>query len=461
MTVATIPIVSSRVDNPVISLNGERFVKHIPSTSRGVNYDALLLAQCTSSGASMDLDQQTRGAGAIHRVTYEYRDTCHELGAGYEQKGIGVGSYWHVALLNPEPVDGRWYRTIAEGDRPSLLVQYWGETGDARRYNAGDPWNIMYGSTAPWPAGPDSFGPSALTTTSDMKYVEVEMTEVSQFLGKDAPAAEAEAETETETEAPTVEMPVGALGLVKMNEDGTLPELTQPHPVGSLVIAWRKSNSDAGRIAYLGMRARDDRASAIARIDYDGTTHSLSHGTGNILAIEFDWLPAVLPPTPTRAVQANPERVAQLQSQLDAKVEAFDQFNTDLNEVAADKSWCGEYEEVITPYGMKPRRGGSNVEYRVDISAEVILVDSDPSSSIDSSLEDAWGANSFSSTNVETRGTMNVSVFVTLPDDTDTDDMDDHISTEMVENAINEQLSGVSLQSLEDWTVEDTTVNDD
>lgn len=451
MTTATLPAtLRDSSDVAVISVNHEKFVAH-ENRDATTPFNALLLEHINSLGDPTSYGHN--GAGAKWSVLHAYANGAHTLSSGWSETTATSSSFWRVAHLSPAPENGKYYRTLPPSTGNSALIQYWDEDHRSARTNADDPWNILYGLDAPWPAGPDSY-----TSMDGLDYAEVELSDDSSFRGK-AESSDLPQSVESTTPEPVLDPgPVGALGLVKHNEDGTLPELNESVEYGELVVAWIRGSRTAGTTAYLSMNVDSVSVHPFATVikNTEGT-YSFGRLTGGTLWREdMEWMRAVMPsiPLPTRV--AEPATVSSLQERLRTAESRFSQFNDDLNSLAKDKDWCSEYEDSIQPYGMSAREDEDPqpVDYTVEVTAEIQVETDDTSSNLDGSIGNEMGF-SVNSATITANGSIDVSVRVTS---TNEDDVYDEVDTDMVRNAVESKL-GHDNFTLDDY--ECTDYNED
>ena len=438
-----------------LSLNGERYVAYAPNGTVTTQQEVLLLARVNANG-DLEPSYDHAGVGTICTGRTFFRDTCAELiSSAVAEYRLAAAAYWRVAKVSPEPQNGCYYRTI--GVNFSTLVQYWDADHASRRNSPENPWNIMYGAVSPWFNDGDSY-PDAYMQAN--YYVQVELTESSMFAGK----ATAESEVtdigrlaEGPEPVPTPDVvatpaPVGpeaALGLVKLDENGNVPDLNGALGDGVLRIAWwtRVGANEAGK-AFLCDSIYSNRLEPIATVvrGADGN-YSMENYVGRTLRDdEVSWLPAVMPEISRPEPVDVTTRTAELSVRLNFAVNRFQQFNEDLNDLAKDKEWCSDYESTIVPYGMEPRVD-EDKDYTVDVRADVTLTINSPSSEVDEALSREAGI-SIESTNLSTDASIRVSVDVTT---NDPDAVYDQVDTQMVKDAIESMLGSNYSVSVDDY----------
>lgn len=448
MTTVTLPAALRNVRSTnAISVNSERFVAHDNSAAE-TPFPALILEHVTVLGNPGNGSYE--GPGIKHSVTEAREFGAHILTTGWASAGADTSAYWKVAHLRPTPINGRYYRTLPTVTSNSALVQYWDDDHVSARFNSAEPWNILYGIDAPWPAGEDSY-----SSMGELAYAEVELSDDSSFHGKGAVAATDLAQSiEAADELVLVPGPEGALGLVKHNEDGTLPEQNEAVEYCDLVVAWIRGSRSVGTTAYLSMNVDSNAVRSFASVskNADGTYLLSRPPSGTLWREDMVWMRAVMPEVSLPERIADSTVVTNLQTRLRAAESSFSQFNADLNSLAKDKEWCSEYEDSIQPYGMSARDDDEpqSVEYTVDVDAEIQVETDDTSSNLDGEIGGELGF-SVSSATITATGTLSVQVTVST---TNEDDVYDEVDTDMVRRAVESNL-GHSNFTIDDYDCTD------
>lgn len=354
------------------------------------------------------------------------------------------------AVINPEPVNGRYYRTVAG---VNLLVRYNDDAHTGDRHRPTMPWSLIRGEGEQvWVIPNDG-----LLSLADYAYIEVEApANVDAVTATDADVTAVR--TALVVEDITVNGPTR--GMAQAEDDGTV--LLSPDPVvGDMYLLWDTRRWDPARtvtdlVTYTG---EEDGVKRWASVGYYGwdrynnrVTFQLDHYRGLVTPAEPQWAKLRMEvPEPT----STPEQVAVLRAQLETLQSARKEFNTALNQLASDNDWCGEYERIIEKVGMKGRR----TEWEVELSVDFTFEDNNPEgSNVEDAAEERYGS-SMTLTEVRYTAKMDVTLRVTAQDE---DSIDDAISTSDIHDQIRDALGyRASNIDVDDYSIESTSeVND-
>jgi hypothetical protein len=366
------------------------------------------------------------------------------------------------AVVDPDPVDGRTYRVLGTGSEASYLVRYNDEDHRGDRHRAGNPWSIIGGSgtsTHPFPTDTPVEG-----YVERCHYIEVEARE-----GDDRSSAEVTEEDLIAAPGQIANLANGPTrGLAVTGDDG-LVEVNPERVVSRTYLVWSGTETlDAlGPLKLAVFTGPADPADNTAGFVSEGYLHTftgdvsdLGHrtteqtlpGHEQIRWAELALLPA---PEPTAHERVDSQgKAAALRSEARALEVSFSEFNEALNELAKDKGWCSEYEDIVTDIGMTGRNRKYDVEVSVDFSFEI----DSTSSRLDTAIENDIGMG-INVSSVRVTGSTTVTVN-SVECEGDTDSLSEYISTSDVENALDNLLANVDSIEIDDWSVEDYSESD-
>lgn len=421
------------------SRNNERYVVAAREDYEVDNFQSFLLLGHNGTGWHMggepSWDYTKQGAGTIQQAARASSDSGFFVRRSDEGSISDMNDrfYWTVAKVNPLPVNGHYYRVLPVGGAEARLLQYFDADHISDRFVAHNPWNIVYGGTGPWVYGRDSQG-----NVRDLSIVEVELDESSSLLPE---AAEWRlANRPTSVESSVIEPAAGtgpeqALGLALIVGNSE-PQLRPEIEAGKIYVAWNRSSPN-GRVDIVTRRygSRLSSIGTLSRND-DGSYLRLDNHGRNLWDDEYDWVEAVMP-TISASPATDTDKLAQLRTQLSERMTAFDSFNSDLNGLAREHDWCSEYEDTVTPYGLKSREALTK-NWDLVIYADVTIVDGSPSSDIDRTLSNDWGIDGFESSNIKVSGSMRVTIIRSAET---SDEAYENLDDDDVASAIGDQFS--------------------
>lgn len=334
-----------------------------------------------------------------------------------------------AAALNPDGIEGHYYRVVND-DGEGPLVRF-----ESNR------WVIVSGPGAEeWPHGEDFF--SAYTMPM-MFYVEVE-----------APVRQGRLPDPVE---PGVEIFQG-----KVEADATLdPDID----TGALYCV-----VDLDEPAVIHLRYREhDRWTTLGhwhRADGWKDGEPLT-GTPDILSARTHWALAKVGYTPT-LINLPPagqevERLRGIANVLQAREQ---NWNTKLNNIAADQDWCERFDDlIIKPLGLRGRYDDDNDEgtdensdYTVTVEGRFTIEDASPASELDEMLSEHYGIESIESSRLSFASGFTVKLFI--EDVADEDDARDHVDDELIHEALTANMGGSPRLSLTQWDITDVEEGD-
>lgn len=346
------------------------------------------------------------------------------------------GVRMYGAPVDTTPVDGRHYRVLG-----AFAVRYNDALNVDARNHADHPFSIVAGiGTAPWPIPNDS-----ILSLENTHYVEVEW-EASTGRQEDGTAA--------------VDNSDGGviLGLGKA-DDGVValdPERVagrqyliwagdgQPGDLVTLA-TWLPGTGTAGGWHVEGRYLRSGDG-AVLRFSTDG--YRLPEGG------TLHWAELALADAEPADADAATALRAELRRKLSAAESEWESFDEALNELATDKGWCEEFEEIVKPFGLS----GRTSRYDVEVEVSFTLEDDSPSADMDERLSNQYGL-TLESTSITIEAKATITLYgLTLRDP---GSASDDISTSDVEDALDNQISGISVSSVNDWTVVDWSTSED
>jgi hypothetical protein len=361
-----------------------------------------------------------------------------------------AGARLFGAVVDPAPVNGRTYRMLGGSTR--FLVRYNDEDHTGDRHRSAHAWSVIGADgTLPHYVNDDSIHEDNVRR---MHYIEVA-----------GPAAAPETDDRSSLPATIGNEETGATrGLAVTDAEGMVA-LNPARVDGKMYLVWNAvgrmeretqvavfhgpadpADSRAGFIsmgAYYGAGA-EARVSATERTIPD-------HGQ-----IAWAELALVRPEVTEDHRVAGQAKESAFYAEVAALETKYEDFNEALNELAKEKGWCSEYEDIITPLGMT---GRTNKKYDVEVTVEFSADIDSPSSALDSRVESEVGGSGISLSSVSISGSATVTIYGVETEDTDS--FSDYISTSDVEDALDNQLSSVSNLSVSDWSVEDWNEADD
>lgn len=369
---------------------------------------------------------------------------------------LGTHLRLHGAAVDPDPVNGRTYRLLG-GNR--YLLRYNDEDHRGDRHRRDNPWSIIGGE-----------GTAAHMFPSDSPvngYVEPR-----HYIEVADPGA---ASTDDRSSEAATDGPVfitnaadgPTKGLAVMDGEGRValnPERTD----GKTYLVWDTENTNHREVqvaVFYGPADPDVRAFGFTpqgayygggETPADARFTSSARTLPDSRVIAWAELALVAPAALTDDQRAEAStKAVRFYSQAAALDRKYEEFNEALNDLAKEKAWCSEYEDIITPLGMTGRNTKYNVEVSVDVSFDV----DSPSSGIDRAISSDIGWPVEAST---LRVTTSMTVTVNdVECSGDPDNMSEYISTSDVEEAVDNMLSSVSNIEVDDWSVEDWSSSND
>lgn len=365
--------------------------------------------------------------------------------------GNGECRYFEGTRVNPELVDGQKYM-LTDG-----TVGLW--VGVTSRF-------------VPYTVGTSLYNYVDLLTRDQLierEYIRVDAAR--DFIQPDpaAPAAPA-AEAPAANTAPynnTVSTVSPLLGMAL----GDNPVMDGELEVGKTYLAWEKSWTSDGvtnLFTYLGpVRPTGDSTVPEELLVFKASLAGSSGGrlvertywgdntlTATMLRRLYHYTEAV-PRTvvhgPGTAETVFTERLRVLETNRATFIEA-------LNEMAEEKDWCGEYEQVMSVVGF-PGRSKKTGDFDVEVNASWTYSNSGPSSYLDSQMRpliaDDMQGFEMSDLTIEGTGTITVRVRgFEYDEDADLESvLADYVDTTMVEEALNDATSNSGSFDVSDWSI--------
>ena len=152
-------------------------------------------------------------------------------------------------------------------------------------------------------------------------------------------------------------------------------------------------------------------------------------------------------------MQASLDRAEELRTELRAEQDWFEEFSKGMNELAETHGWCGTYDDIVRAVGLP----GREKEYWVEVEARCTITDTNPSSRLDSALEEHYGSEV---STTEERFTGKATVTVHNITANGNEDASSRVSEEDVVRALREQFSARVELIDGDWEVKDTGEED-
>lgn len=245
-----------------------------------------------------------------------------------------------------------------------------------------------------------------------------------------------------------------------------------PVPVdGMLYVTWEGAGGFEDAPAYHVVRwdAATESFWALYRVNYDPAARlavpaglgSYAHNHRLTVDGERKWVRADRPAAPVPLEVTSTEQsvaaILEQQARTSARREAYSER---INELAEDNAWCSDFEEIVQGVGLPGRTKPRN-DVSVDLRVEVTLHNDSPSGELDERIGADAGA-SMTLSSVEVTGTVDVTVQlseVQITDSSDYSDVDELIERSEVEDAIDNQLSGFTVVSVDGWTVESFSID--
>jgi hypothetical protein len=378
---------------------------------------------------------------------------------------------YYGAQVNPEPENGKHYRTIGGGI--SILVRYNDDEHSADRNMDSRAFSLIRseGENA-WTLPGDG-----VNSLSGWPYIEVSFDSADAADDEQPGTAETDdqvtavrtavedAEAEAEAEVPAVatiedgpEAPTRGMALKE--EDGTVlldPELVQ----GQAYLFWQNEGwehrySDTWLRVYLGKREDNDaeRWLELGSADWDRYASAVRWAnnyadTGIATSGRYHWAKASYGrPEADETVTATTWTTA-----LDAERTAFEEFNERTNDIAEDAGWCEEYDRIVTSVGMT----GRNMKWDVEVEVEFTFSNTDPSSRVDEFLASHHDLSGLTISNADYKATATITITV---EGKDSDAAEDNVDSSELENYLRGQMDYASYISIDDWTIQNTTQAD-
>jgi hypothetical protein len=348
------------------------------------------------------------------------------------------------APLNPEMVDGRYYRSLGHRD---MLVRYNDEDHRGDRHNDGMPLSIIASGGAPWPFPSDSMG-----MWQDVPYIEVEAPALTP--APEVPAAELtdahQFVEDTGTSGPT-------RGLAEADADGRVllnPELE----VGGMYLYWTAGREWTDGSIVEGRIVRDitDGAPAFSHVGYwtmerfNGELGPYFYTSRRTVLDPDDEYPknwaklALTTPEPT-----NTDTLV-WSAMLSREAQLFSEFNAATNTLAEENEWCSEYEGIVEKLGMEGREEKTrdwDVAVDVDFSFTVDSV----SGAIDRAVASDYSIPGISISSARFTGSTRVNI--TVSELRNEDAVRDYIDTNEVYEALSSMMSGADDIEVDDYTI--------
>lgn len=385
----------------------------------------------------------------------------HAIPAGSGDGWLMDGAFQTIrvrgAIVDPVPVNGGIYRALG----PSRwLLRYNDEDHRGDRHSRENPWSIIGGEgTAPHFSDGDS---------PVMGYMDR-----SHYLRVQSPDDRSSVLTEDdlELEVPVAPEPVARIandrtgptrGFAVTGDDG-LVEVNPERVVGRTYIVWDTENLTArelGMAMFHGPADPVDRTAGFVSVGSligtmtDDPADVRRNTTERDLPISrrIAWAELALVERPVLTADqriAAQQKAELLRSQTRALQSSYTEFNDALNELAKDKGWCSEYEDIIKPLGMI----GRNRKYDVEVSVSFSFDMDSTSSAVDSAISRQTGMElDVSSLTVNSSTTVTI---YGVECSGDTDSMSEYISSSDVEDALENLLNHTDNLSVDDWSVED------
>ena len=370
------------------------------------------------------------------------------------------------AIVDPTPVNGRTYRVLGEREGASYLVRYNDEDHRGDRHRAYNPWSIIGGrGTAPHFSERDT---PVENYVESAHYIEVQPTSddrssvTEEDLVAEIPVPEVVRFIDNAADGPT-------RGLAVTNMAGQVA-LNPERVVGREYLVWSEplNRDERAALKLAVFTGPADPANNTAGFVSDGYLHTftndpsdLGHRTTeqNLPGHEsIRWAELAIPERPELTADDQvtaATKAARLRTEARQLEVSFTEFNDALNELAKEKGWCSEYEDIVTSIGMT----GRNRKYDVEVSVDFTFDIGSPSSTIDRAVSYSPGM-TLELSNL--RATSSATVTISdVECEGDTDSMSNYISNSDVQDALESMLSGVDDIEIDDWTVEDYSSSDD
>jgi hypothetical protein len=365
----------------------------------------------------------------------------------------------HGAMVDPAPVNGHTYRLVSGSGH---LMRYNDDDHMGDRHRRDNPWSIIGGmgtQVHPYPTDSPVDG-----YVERQHYVEVTVPDTD-----DRSSAEEEVtvpvpvEVAPNTVSNTLDSPVR--GLAVTDENGRVA-LNPERVIGRDYLLWDTDNPLYRELRLATFTGPANPEDATTGFICTGAYYNFTSDAEEMLFSSsardiptrgrLAWAELALvrhePDADERiAAQATADRLRREARELGTK---YEEFNEALNQLAKEKSWCGEYEDIITPLDMRGRNRNYDVEVSVNFSFDL----DSPSSRVDSAISTDIGM-TIEASSLRVSASLTVTIN-NVECNGDTDNMSEYISTSDVEEAVDNMLSGVSSVDVDDWSVEDWSESD-
>lgn len=371
-----------------------------------------------------------------------------------EATAINVGVFG--SKVNPPMEDGKYYRSL---DGHGMLVRYNDDEHAGDRHLEGCSLSILASNGSPWIIPGDG-----TNWTENVGYIEVE-----------APASEALSPDTTEPVAEPVDAhqfltgshPDGATrGFAKTDEQGRVPLKPATVP-GGLYLVWADRGEvwNDTRMTYLatvtqpaeagvqpdftvlGYWMRNTAGGTPYHADYYTTLHS--NDVDQKLLVWAELKPVAL----DLDLEATTGPVWNKKSE---ELQAFEELNEALNELADDNDWCSDYESIIEPLGMTGRNKDKN--YTVDVDVDFTFTDEDPSSEFDEEAARRHGIDGLVIKMAEYTASVRVSIYT--GEVSGGDAARDYVDSQVLEEHLRSEMNYARHISVDDYTIVDVEESD-
>lgn len=386
-------------------------------------------------------------------------------------------AYVKGTVVNPEPVNGRFYREYTANLTATpapFILRYNDDEHNEDRFEPHNPWTIVAADprlSTVVPTGrvvPPTF------------YVEV----LDPALATETPALNLDEVFENPMPG-TIGNAVSdhTMGKAHVEDDGTVL-LNPPMEQGVMYLMWTNhasyENTTAVRQAgsgttgvEAGLRETHSIGAIVrsfawnddqARIRFSSDLYSPNFS--NPGEREIKWAKLAWPEVAKADAEVEAEMIGVLQEKLIAEHEAFEDINDALNDFAEEQGWCPEYERAVEPHGLRGRNQDRapygeeprlrEREYRVSVTVDFNGEVESAGSNLENALGSAANAYGASIRNVTFDASYTVSFMMTGISE---DDVRDRVDSGDIENALDNE--GVSYTSLNDWSIDEVEEEED